>query len=106
MPDQIAVSPWADLAVQARALADLADQLAGRDPADLAPDEGGDPLASLDKRALDLVGAAAACRRATWQSLRDGGMTFAAIGRLFPRDGKPRTISTIRNALVAQDRAR
>ncbi|MFC4373302.1 hypothetical protein ACFO5K_04235 [Nocardia halotolerans] len=85
--------PWESLAAQARALADLADQLAARDPADLAPTDGHDPLAELDERALAVRGVVAACRRATWQSLVDGGLTGSEIGRRW--DTTPQNVSQV-----------
>lgn len=68
--------PWAHLAEQARALAELADQFAGLAPADIEPAA----VADLDARALDIQAAVAACRRATWQALYDGGVSAAEIG--------------------------
>lgn len=69
----------ADLAAQARALADLADQAAGQDPADLTPTD----FADLHQRALDIQAAAATARSATWQALYDSGISAAEIGRRY-----------------------
>ncbi|WP_405490446.1 hypothetical protein [Nocardia sp. NBC_00511] len=94
-------TPWESIAQQARWLAEAADRCASMAAADLAPTEDADPLADLDARARALVGAAAACRRYTWQQLVDSGQSYAAVGRLWGN-----ALSTVRNALVAQDRAR
>lgn len=83
MPDQIDTSPWAELAAQARALADLADELAARDPASLAPAGGVDILADLNTRAEAIQVAVASCKAATWRSLFNGGRSAADIGRMW-----------------------
>ncbi|MGW6698884.1 hypothetical protein [Nocardia sp. NPDC055049] len=100
MSDRIR-SPWADLAAQARALADLADQCAAKSAGELAPGDQGNPLADLDASALAVRGVVAACRRATWQALHDDGATYAEIGELWHVSKQ-----AVRQALVAQDRPR
>ncbi|MGI5222188.1 hypothetical protein [Nocardia sp. CA-290969] len=79
--------PWADLAARARALADLADRYAAIAPADLAPTADTDPLGELDTAALEVRGAVAACRRATYQALHDLGIPKAEIGRRWGTTG-------------------
>ncbi len=96
--------PWAALAEHARALVELADQSAAKAAsaaAELEPSNLGDPLAELDRLALTIRGTVAACRRATWQALRDEGHTYEAIGE---RWGV--TKQAVRQALVAPKRPR
>lgn len=100
-----ALSPWESLAQQARRLADLADRYAAAAPEGLAPaddlDDPHDILADLDARALAIRSVVSACRRATWQRLRDQGQTFAEIGRQWGCSG-----ANVRQVLLAQDRPR
>ncbi len=72
--------PWEALAEQARALADLADELAASDPAGLAPADGHDALRDLDNRVRELGQTAGICRRSTWRALRDAGWSVIKIG--------------------------
>ncbi|WP_280410776.1 hypothetical protein [Nocardia asiatica] len=95
------LSPWEALARQARWLADYADRLARQEPADLAPTGDGDPLAELDTSANEIVSLVGGCRRATWQALRDDGLTYAEIGRMWGRRH-----SAVSNALTQQGRVR
>lgn len=88
-------SPWKSLAEHARGLARLADFYAEQTPAAMVPIADGendhDPLEQIHIRALNLVAIAGACRRATWQTLRDEGMTGAAIAALW--DVTPQQVS-------------
>ncbi len=100
-PEQPDPAPWVTLAAQARELAALADRLATQDPADLAPTDTGNPLADLDRQARELVGAAAACRRAVWQQLVDDGVKQSEIARRWNVDR-----SRVNQALLRPDRPR
>ncbi|WP_040793234.1 hypothetical protein [Nocardia paucivorans] len=80
-------SPWQDLAVAARELADRADALARSRPEDLAPGAGADraafpdPLADLDARALGIGSLVADCRRLIWRTLHEQGWSWSDIAR-------------------------
>lgn len=101
-PEQLDPAPWASLAAQARQLAELADRLAAKDPAELAPTETGNPLAALDAAALAVRSAAAACRRATYEALiNDSGWSKADLARGW--NVRPSAIS---NVLSGGDRPR
>lgn len=98
-------SPWESLAQQARWLAELAERHAHTPASELVPilddDAPSDVLAELDARALAIRSVVSACRRATWQTLRDQGQTFAEIGRQWGCSG-----ANVRQVLLAQDRPR
>lgn len=73
--------PWAALAEQARAMADLADLLATKSAGELAPTDDANPLEDLRLRALDIGGTVAACKRAALLALRrDEGLTLEEVG--------------------------
>lgn len=86
--------PWESLARHARWLADMAEHCATLDPVDLAPAEGHDPLAELDQRAIAVRTLVAACRRATFAALREGGMSQGEIAELWdiPQQSVSRTL--------------
>lgn len=72
--------PWVSLAQQARWLADAAERVAKQNPADrLDTDTDINELDMLDTRALNARSVAAACRRHTYQALRDAGWSVADI---------------------------
>lgn len=72
-------TPWESLAQHARWLAEYAEVAAKVNPIDLAPIDDRDFLAELDARALAIRSIAAACRRHTYQALRDDGVPVSAI---------------------------
>ncbi len=72
-------TPWQSLAQHARWLAEYAEKAAVTDPIILAPIDDRDFLAELDERTLAIRGIAAACRRHTYQALRDQGVPVAGI---------------------------
>ncbi|MEU7480568.1 hypothetical protein AB0A63_31635 [Lentzea sp. NPDC042327] len=74
-------SPWESLARHARWLAEYAEKAAATDPIVLAPIDDRDFLAELDERALAIRGIAAACRRHTYQTLREQGVPVAGIAQ-------------------------
>jgi uncharacterized protein YerC len=87
MATEQAPTVWESLAWQARQLAEQVERVAALAPADRrqhAPDDNVtvDELSMLDQRALDVRALAAACRRDTYQALRDEhGWTVARIAK-------------------------
>jgi hypothetical protein len=79
------LDPWKALADQARWLADYAERCAAVEPEILAPVGDHDALAELDARALAVRSLAAACRRHTYQALRDGGASVSDIAEAWGR---------------------
>lgn len=72
------IDPWVSLAQQARWLADAAERVAKQNPADRL-DTNMNELDILDTRALNARSVVAACRRHTYQALRDAGWSVADI---------------------------
>lgn len=76
MSDQL--TPWQSLAQQARRLAEAAERVGALGPSERIG-AGVDELDLLDERALAVRSVVGACRRDTYEQLREGGWTPADL---------------------------